>query len=84
MTEPFARPTAGRGASDGATARAPQAFRAQRRSRSSSPSRISTPSRSDAIEPAPLPRGMGWLGRLAWSAGGLLRVAWRSACWPTG
>jgi putative membrane protein len=26
---------------------------------------------AEAVEPAPLPRRMGWLGRLAWSAGGL-------------
>ena len=70
MTEPFARPTTG-GASAEDPARAPKAFAPNAVAIVESEPDFNV-GEADEIDAAPLPRGMGWLGRLAWSAGGLL------------
>jgi putative membrane protein len=69
MTDPFARPLAGPNDIK-AQPRSPQVFVPGVVEISESEPEFDAPS-LDAIEPAPLPRGMGWLGRLAWSSIGL-------------
>ncbi|HTJ58640.1 MAG TPA: TIGR01620 family protein [Devosiaceae bacterium] len=69
MTDPFARPIADapRPAEE---PRSPKAFvPAAVELAETEPDFDAGP---DEIEPASLPKGMGWLGRIAWSAGGLL------------
>ena len=69
MTEPFARPVAG--ADETAEQpRAPQAFVPSLVEISGSDTQFDA-GPLDTIEPTALPRGMGWLGRLAWASFGL-------------
>jgi len=69
MTDPFARPVSPTSEADAPEGRAPRAFLpAETRIAESEPDFDMAP---DENAPVALPRGMGWLGRLAWGAGGL-------------
>lgn len=70
MTEPFARPiTPETAAAPDAAPRPPQAFLPDTVSLSETEPDFDAPTDDEALQPA-LPR-LGWLGRLAWAAGGL-------------
>jgi putative membrane protein len=70
MTDPFARPVADQPQAEAAGHRAPKAFLpTETRIAESEPDFDAA--LPDENAPIGLPRGMGWLGRLAWGAGGL-------------
>lgn len=69
MTDPFARPISNPAPAEGPEPRAPKAFLpAETAIAEREPDFDAAP---DENAPVGLPRGMGWLGRLAWGAGGL-------------
>jgi putative membrane protein len=70
MTEPFARPLPSTSGQEEA-ARPPRSFVPATVEITESEPDFEAESASE-LEPAPLPRGIGWLGRVAWTTGGLL------------